>query len=47
MAMYQYAFEFSQMGYASAIGVVLFAVMLVLTLFALNRMRSAVEFEAS
>jgi raffinose/stachyose/melibiose transport system permease protein len=46
MAMYQYAFEFGRMGYASAIGVVLFAVMLVLTLFTLNRLRSNVDFEA-
>lgn len=46
MAMYQYAFEFGRMGYASAIGVVLFGVMLLLTLFTLNRLRSNVEFEA-
>ncbi len=46
MAMYQDAFEFGRMGYASAIGVVLFAVMLVITLFMLNRLRSDVEFDA-
>lgn len=45
MAMYQYAFEFGRMGYASAIGVVLFLVMLVLTLFTLSRFRSGVEYD--
>jgi ABC-type sugar transport system permease subunit len=45
MAMYQDAFEFGRMGYASAIGVVLFAIMLVITLFALNRLKSGVEAE--
>jgi len=39
MVMYQNAFEFGRMGYASAIGVVLFVIMLILTLFSLNRLR--------
>jgi raffinose/stachyose/melibiose transport system permease protein len=45
MAMYQDAFEFGRMGYASAIGVVLFIVMLLITLVTLNRLRSSVEAE--
>lgn len=39
MVMYQNAFEFGRMGYASSIGVVLFVIMLILTLFSLNRLR--------
>jgi raffinose/stachyose/melibiose transport system permease protein len=45
MAMYQNAFEFGRMGYASAIGVVLFFIMLILTLFSLNRLRASEEIE--
>jgi raffinose/stachyose/melibiose transport system permease protein len=45
MAMYQDAFEFGRMGYASAIGVVLFAVMLGVTMFALNRLKAPTEME--
>jgi raffinose/stachyose/melibiose transport system permease protein len=47
MAMYQNAFEFGRMGYASSIGVLLFAVMLGLTLLTLNRLRSNIDFDAS
>jgi raffinose/stachyose/melibiose transport system permease protein len=45
MAMYQNAFEFGRMGYASAIGVVLFLVMLVITLITMNRLRPVDESE--
>ncbi len=45
MAMYQDAFEFSRMGYASAIGVVLFVIMLVITLIANNRLRTTTDFD--
>jgi raffinose/stachyose/melibiose transport system permease protein len=45
MAMYQNAFEFGRMGYASAIGVVLFVVMLAITVVALRRLRSPAERE--
>ncbi|HEV7276607.1 MAG TPA: sugar ABC transporter permease [Devosiaceae bacterium] len=43
MAMYQNAFEFGRMGYASAIGVVLFVVMLAITMLVLNRLKSPTE----
>ncbi len=43
MAMYQNAFEFGRMGYASAIGVVLFIVMILITVLSLNRFRSPTE----
>ncbi len=45
MVMYQNAFQFGRMGYASAIGVVLFVIMLILTLFSLNRLRPDQEIE--
>ncbi len=47
MAMYQNAFEFGRMGYASAIGVVLFVVMIIITVVSLNRLRSPVEGDES
>jgi ABC-type sugar transport system permease subunit len=45
MWMYQNAFVFGKMGYASAIGVVLFAVMLVLTVMNTRLIRSSDEYE--
>jgi raffinose/stachyose/melibiose transport system permease protein len=45
MWMYQNAFVFGKMGYASAIGVVLFAAMLVLTVMNTRLIRSSDEFE--
>jgi raffinose/stachyose/melibiose transport system permease protein len=47
MAMYQNAFQFGRMGYASAIGVVLFFVMMLVTLVILNRLRSDLEYDAA
>lgn len=47
MAMYQNAFEFGRMGYASAIGVVLFVVMIIITVVSLNRLRSPIEGDES
>jgi len=46
MVMYQNAFQFSKMGYGSAIGVILFLVILVLTAINMRFLRSAVEYEA-
>ena len=45
MAMYQDAFDFSRMGYASAIGVVLFVIMLIFTLFINQRLKSETDFD--
>jgi raffinose/stachyose/melibiose transport system permease protein len=45
MWMYQNAFVFGKMGYASAIGVVLFAVMLVLTAMNMRIIRASDEYE--
>jgi raffinose/stachyose/melibiose transport system permease protein len=44
--MYQNAFQFSRMGYASAIGVAIFVVVLVFTAVNMRFIRSSVEYEA-
>jgi raffinose/stachyose/melibiose transport system permease protein len=46
MVMYQNALQFSKMGYGSAIGVVLFLIILVLTAINMRFIRSSVEYEA-
>ena len=44
--MYQNAFQFGRMGYASAIGVAMFIVMLIMTAINMRFLRSSVEYEA-
>jgi len=44
--MYRHGYNYSEMGYASAIGTVMFILILILTIFSMHRFRSQTEYVA-